>query len=541
LLLVSAAAFAATPPERDPQLRSDAPRVYIEPHNSTVAPDTVLRMTPEFQNASYMQLHMWHTEGDFPTQNSSGGYTVVPDNGAVSRDDWGVGFAMYDTYGGGCVPAGGPYADPNTGCLMEPGSDGKPVAIYKERERWTFQHKYVDTGTKIETELPGSLYSFSYTEHTTVYNLQCFNVFPCDSFGIPLNPLPGITVAGTKLACPLKSGPGYVSTIFYQYSRYKSGNVPAGAAEWEPATVLELNGKAATYGKAIVTRHWRLAYDCGAIPNLSFNINIEYVPGTAGHGHFVSNDRSPGFDQFGNIAPSYSGTTGALNSTAPGAWQSSEITAGAYAGDFTVKATTTDPRVTNGAAVRTATGAVLFGFNGLSIFQIDEPDLMTYVQLTGDRNGPLCGYMKEDPDCEDTATSTCARIQICDNHLAVSHYGTRQLKDFIVGFASEYYLKAAKAGMPVGALGINDMSLPRGGRFDLRGNWKLGTHGTHRIGVDVDVDTRLLKADGTYAVVNRDLLEAAVTSLGGTRMPEGPIHFRMRASDIDNLLRPLTN
>lgn len=48
----------------------------------------------------------------------------------------------------------------------------------------------------------------------------------------------------------------------------------------------------------------------------------------------------------------------------------------------------------------------------------------------------------------------------------------------------------------VGApLSVNDMSLPKGGKFDVNGSWS-GAHGEHRIGLSADINRRI-KTDGT--------------------------------------------
>ena len=39
-------------------------------------------------------------------------------------------------------------------------------------------------------------------------------------------------------------------------------------------------------------------------------------------------------------------------------------------------------------------------------------------------------------------------------------------------------------------IGINDISLPYGGKFDVNGNW-FKSHQTHREGLDVDIRTEL--------------------------------------------------
>ena len=59
-----------------------------------------------------------------------------------------------------------------------------------------------------------------------------------------------------------------------------------------------------------------------------------------------------------------------------------------------------------------------------------------------------------------------------------------------------------RTGVP---LSVNDMSLPKGGKFDVDGSWS-GAHGEHRIGLSADINRRI-QADGTKmpCLKNRDL------------------------------------
>jgi len=427
----------------------------------------------------------------------------------------------------------------------------------------------------------GFPFELDWVAHTPVRNLSCFiSVFDCDSFPIfSMTKLPGITAYGNALTCDYPLGTGYVTAVFYQYSRYKQGQVPAGAVEWEPAAIPATATTLEIPGKLIRQRHWRLktgagafkvagpnmihpnvdggsapgttatggsatpilaagtgkitvsTFDCGAVPNVAFSIDVHYVPGSAGHGHFVSGNTTPPFSRFGDIQTSYSGATGSATSTTPGTWTSPTITGGRFAGDFEITTTTADPRITDSASQRTATGNIAFGFAGLGRFELPEADLATYMLLTGDRNGSYCAS------------------QICDNHLLLNHYSTPELQDVAINVAVDYYTEAVDLGLPTGALGINDMSLPHGGRFDLYGQWTEpgspgSAHGTHRIGVDVDIDSRLWVeiggVPGRGPGVNQSLLNWVVENLHGSRMPEGSpnqIHYRLPASVIDAILR----
>lgn len=65
-------------------------------------------------------------------------------------------------------------------------------------------------------------------------------------------------------------------------------------------------------------------------------------------------------------------------------------------------------------------------------------------------------------------------------------------------------------------LSINDMSLPKGGKFDVNGSWS-GAHGEHRIGLSADINRRI-KADGTKmpCLENEDLQDAVDSVIPAT-------------------------
>lgn len=65
-------------------------------------------------------------------------------------------------------------------------------------------------------------------------------------------------------------------------------------------------------------------------------------------------------------------------------------------------------------------------------------------------------------------------------------------------------------------LSINDMSLPKGGKFDVDGSWS-GDHGEHRIGLSADINRRI-QADGTKmpCLKNTDLRDAVDSVIPAT-------------------------
>ena len=70
----------------------------------------------------------------------------------------------------------------------------------------------------------------------------------------------------------------------------------------------------------------------------------------------------------------------------------------------------------------------------------------------------------------------------------VNHYGTYTVVGIIGNMAADYY---EETGI---AIGINDMSLPWGGLFDINNNWST-PHSLHRVGKSVDVDHLGVKED----------------------------------------------
>jgi len=74
----------------------------------------------------------------------------------------------------------------------------------------------------------------------------------------------------------------------------------------------------------------------------------------------------------------------------------------------------------------------------------------------------------------------------------VNHYGASALRDGLTSMSDDYFEYTGEAGTAF-TLGINDMSLPWGGMFDLNGQWWVDNtsgngHVKHRIGMSVDID-----------------------------------------------------
>ncbi len=120
----------------------------------------------------------------------------------------------------------------------------------------------------------------------------------------------------------------------------------------------------------------------------------------------------------------------------------------------------------------------------------------------------------------------------CDRN----HYGTGALQAFIRQLPEVFHDKVE----PDAILGINDMSLPYGRAFDIGGQWGVNSHISHRLGHDVDVNRHAYYPNGTSRSLDASEIDefskGVKSELGGTRVNEPSIHFRLPASTIDGLL-----
>jgi hypothetical protein len=64
----------------------------------------------------------------------------------------------------------------------------------------------------------------------------------------------------------------------------------------------------------------------------------------------------------------------------------------------------------------------------------------------------------------------------------VNHYGTAAMVDVLQALADSFYVASGSV-----MLGINDISLVKGGLFDYQATW-VPPHSSHRLGVDADID-----------------------------------------------------
>ncbi|MFL6244593.1 MAG: hypothetical protein ACJ74H_01110 [Thermoanaerobaculia bacterium] len=534
------------------------------------------RFTPTVEYEEVFQLRMmrYPQERDYPDYNRGfdGSGTEILENGVGPRGDWALGVQTGRISGGGCVPS---PADPAL-CENLPGENGAPGAIvWKEREMWTFRVSYIDPSITNAPEVNiGFNGAFGYIGDDQIEYIrrtegghECFSFYPCDYYGVDLPYITG-SVRAFEPYCGLKLGAGYRMQVFYQYSRYRNTqSVPAGAQEWEPATVPATATRLEKPGKVLWTRNWRLgpradalhvgftnslinpqvepqvlgtanatggtiasippgetdvvvtAFECnGAIPGVSFTLTSEQVEGSGGHIHNLATaTRNPPAGAFSNAPTTVSGIT-----DANGQWRT-RVRAGRFSGQTTFVANT--PNIMPGGPPIPMTSPIAGLYTGFILrdFVPHPLVLQNLVKLTGHRNALCAGDSNG--------------VLHCDNHRDSSHNGRPELHGFIELAASLYNESTAVAASNKGRLGVNDMSLPLGGVFDIKGTWG-NSHQTHRFGVDVDFDSSVFDSAGAYhGELDLDELTTIIEDdLGGQKVPEQHIHFRMSADIIDQII-----
>lgn len=181
----------------------------------------------------------------------------------------------------------------------------------------------------------------------------------------------------------------------------------------------------------------------------------------------------------------------------------------------------------------------LTGSNGVSdsekVLVSVEPDLINFASLGTDRwnltgNSGTTSYKK------------CNGTQI--NH-ANNHYASQKLFGNLYNALIDFY---EWSGMPRSKggygefikVGLNDMSLSKGGLFDICSDWGGGNekkgHYYHRIGASVDVDTRgkaitnneliyLMNEELPDGTTIQEKLKFFVNNHGGEKYPEATIHY----------------
>lgn len=87
-------------------------------------------------------------------------------------------------------------------------------------------------------------------------------------------------------------------------------------------------------------------------------------------------------------------------------------------------------------------------------------------------------------------------------------------------FLSSFYRAYYSFGPSAQRLRISDISLPKGGRFDIKSDWG-GSHKSHRVGTSVDISRSALLDKGGTTYVDQELLDnIAEDTLGLSRLTE---------------------
>ncbi len=103
--------------------------------------------------------------------------------------------------------------------------------------------------------------------------------------------------------------------------------------------------------------------------------------------------------------------------------------------------------------------------------------------------------------------STAFELQGSKTWHPVNHYGLLNMQISLYALSDEYHRQLAyfrqhpdkaPTGRLPAQLGLNDVSLQRGGRFDINQNW-LPAHISHRKGYDADLDVRRVASDDALA------------------------------------------
>jgi hypothetical protein len=230
-------------------------------------------------------------------------------------------------------------------------------------------------------------------------------------------------------------------------------------------------------------------YDCGVLPNVAFTITPEFVANSGGHAH----SGAPTLSDVNGLA-SYSGTT-----DNNGKW-STTVTAGTVGS--TIKYTASAQNI-RGQPFTALPLLVTTGFVSL----IDPGPGIPELRYTGQ-----------------TATHPN------------NHNGSTELHLFVRDLATLYNQQADPADQ--GSIGLNDMSLPLGGVFDIATDWSP-PHARHRFGTDCDIDQHVLDANGNTPLADkRLLLSIARRDLEGVGLLEsgGRMHVQVPEYDVANIL-----
>lgn len=239
-----------------------------------------------------------------------------------------------------------------------------------------------------------------------------------------------------------------------------------------------------------------------ALPGERLEMEIRYVPQSGGHTHQTSAVLSA--TELGRILSAVAPNAGTTFAPSTGSLSGvgaigASVTAGEVSCDLSWRATA----VSSGATAEKMT-AVDPGLGLVDIAAIPVTIAPSFV-LTGSPRTPPCAN-----------TAACAGHE--RNHFVRSAFGRtlHTLADLVLDYTGGRF-----------KVGLDDMSLERGGVFDLGGDY-LPPHHLHRRGTDVDIVFAFDLVTGTdvaASVLIREIRRAALwTHL--RRVPERPIHYR---------------
>jgi hypothetical protein len=240
------------------------------------------------------------------------------------------------------------------------------------------------------------------------------------------------------------------------------------------------------------------------VPNIPVQAQITYVAGSGGHTHNPPPSSSDVFQKVLTVTPQGSATFDASqgllsgSTTFDGALRA-VLLPGPATADFTVAASSP-------AGGTPSTGSISL-----------DPGL-GLVAVAGE---PGSFFLSGG------AGQQCGNQTWCDNH-ADNHYLSPAVLPKVQEFADAF--SNATDGKVL--IGLDDMSLVRGGIFDMDGNFESTPRGhvLHRQGHDVDFAWVQIVKTGEFKNAHEyeaKILRAA-EGIDCERVPEGPIHFRCR-------------
>ncbi len=235
------------------------------------------------------------------------------------------------------------------------------------------------------------------------------------------------------------------------------------------------------------------------VPNTPVQVQFTYVAGSGGHTHNPPPNLSDIFQSVLMITPQGSATFNA----------SQALLSGTTVSDGTVRAALVPGLAT---ADFTATASSPAGGTPSSGWIALDPGL----GLAPVAAQPGLFFLSGG------AGQQCGNQGWCDNHTD-NHYLSPAVLPRVQAFATSVSQRTNGRIL----VGLDDMSLVRGGIFDLNGDFQP-SHFLHRQGHDVDIAWVQVVNTGAFVsshVYEEDIQRAAM-SAGGKRVIEGPIHFR---------------